>query len=256
MTRLNVMAMVAVALIGTPLQAQMRVDNADLWLTATASVGTFTVTNEGTDVLQFTLENADWDRADDGANRFYPAGSTPSSCERALEVFPRQLRLTPGASQTVRVSLRADSLPSRACWSLIFVQTEPPSAQSRSSAIRYITRIGVKIYYTPPQTVTLAEIEGFVQIPRDAPRDSNAVELAVRNVGTRAIAIDGTVEIRRADNFVVAKIPVEAIPVLPAALRRIRVNLPQLLPGNYIALAVFDYGADEDLAAQTPVEIR
>jgi len=256
MTRLNVVAMVTVALIGTPLQAQMRVDNADLWLTASASVGTFTVANEGTEVLQFTLENADWDRAEDGANRFYPAGSTPSSCERALEVFPRQLRLTAGASQTVRVSLRADSLPSRACWSLVFVQTEPPQAQQRSSAVRYVTRIGVKIYYTPPQTVTLAEIEGFVQLPKVAPQDSNAVELAVRNTGTRPVGLEGTVEIRRADNFVVARIPVETIPVLPAALRRIRVNLPKLDPGVYVALAVFDYGADEDLAAQTPVEIR
>src|SRR6478609_3423123 len=256
MTRPTVMAMVVVALIGTPLQAQMRVDNADLWLTATASVGTFTVTNEGTDILQFTLEDADWDRADDGANRFFPAGSTPSSCERALQVFPRQLRLTPGASQTVRVSLRADSLPSRACWSLVFVQTEPPSAQNRASAIRYVTRIGVKIYYTPPQTITLAEVEGFVQLPKATPQDSAAVELAVRNVGTRPVGVGGTVEIRRADNFVVAKVLVEPIPVLPAALRRIRVSLPTLLPGSYIALAVFDYGADEDLAAQTPVEIR
>jgi hypothetical protein len=164
--------------------------------------------------------------------------------------------LTPGASQTVRVSLRTDSLPSRACWSLIFVQTEPPSAQQRNTAIRYVTRIGVKIYYTPAQTVTLAEIEGFVQIPKATPQDSAAVELAVRNVGTRPIGVGGTIEIRRADNFVVARVPVEPIPVLPAALRRIRVNLPAILPGAYVALAVFDYGADEDLAAQTPVEIR
>jgi hypothetical protein len=78
----------------------------------------------------------------------------------------------------------------------------------------------------------------------------------VRNVGTRPVSIGGTVEIRRADNFVVARVPVEPIPVLPAALRRIRVNLPAILPGAYVALAVFDYGADEDLAAQTPVENR
>lgn len=256
MTRRSVMAMVLVALTGAPLQAQMRVDNADLWLTAGAPVGTFTVTNEGTEVLQFTLENADWDRADDGTNRFYPAGSTPSSCERALEVFPRQLRLTAGASQTVRVSLRPDSLPSRACWSLIFVQTEPPQAQQRGTAIRYITRIGVKIYFNPAQTVTLAEVEGFVQLPKAAPTDSAAVELAVRNTGTRPISLGGTVEVRRADNFVVARVQVEPVPVLPSSLRRLRVNLPHLDPGTYIALAVFDYGADEDLAAQTPLEIR
>lgn len=256
MTRRSVMAMVVAALIGAPLQAQMRVDNADLWLTAGAPVGTFTVTNQGTDVLQFTLENADWDRADDGTNRFYPAGSTPSSCERALEVFPRQLRLTAGASQSVRVSLRADSLPARACWSLVFVQTEPPQTPQRGTGIRYNMRIGVKVYYTPPQTVTLAEVEGFVQLPRATPTDTAAVELDVRNIGTRPISLGGTVEIRRVDNFVVARVPVEPVPVLPSALRRLRVNLPHLDPGAYIALAVFDYGADEDLAAQTPVEIR
>ncbi|MDP9143607.1 MAG: hypothetical protein M3N43_02750, partial [Actinomycetota bacterium] len=147
----------------TPLAGQMRVDNADLWLTRSEAVATFTVGNESPEPVQFTLTTGDWDRTDDGTNRFLPAGSTPTSCERALEVFPRQLRIGPGANQDVRVSLRADSLPNQACWSIIFVQTEPTLAGQRSTAVSYVTRIGVKVYFNPDRTVTLAEIEGFSQ---------------------------------------------------------------------------------------------
>jgi P pilus assembly chaperone PapD len=215
------------------------------------------VTNGGTEAQQFTLEDADWDRSDDGTNRFFRPGTTPSSCERALEVFPRQLRIPAGGTQTVRVSLRTDSLPSRSCWSLVFVESEPGSTRQMTSGVKYITRIGVKVYYTPAETVTLAEVVDFAQAAKHAPADTEAVVLTVRNTGTKPIFAGGTVEIRRADNFVVAKIPVEAVPLLPAATRAIRVNLPtSLLAGTYVALAVFDYGADEDLAAQTPVEIR
>lgn len=249
-----------VALLSTfgalPAVAQIQVNNADLWLSATQPASTFTVSNEGTENLQFTLEDGDWDRADDGANRFLAAGSTPTSCERAMQVFPRQLRLAPGTSQTVRVTLNPDSLPARACWSIIFVQTETGGGTQGNASVRYVSRVGVKVYFVPAHTVTLAEVTDFSQAVKTTPTDSDAVELSVRNTGTRPISLHGTVEIRRPDNFVVQRMIVDAIPVLPSAERKIHIAFTRPLPGTYIALAVFDYGADEDLAAQAPVEIR
>lgn len=250
---LKVLALVTLTV--APLGAQMRVDNAELWLTTGQLVGSFAVTNEGQEPIQFTLEHGDWDRGDDGTNRFFAPGSTPSSCERALEVFPRQLRVPAGETQSVRVSLRPDSLPSRACWSIVFVQTEPPQSQRSTSMVRYITRIGVKVYYNPALSVVLAEVEDFRQLTPRAAGDSTAVELAVRNIGTRQVTLNGKVEIRRADNFPVASVVVDPTPILPGAARRIRIALPKLQAGAYVALAIFDYGADEDLAAQTPVVI-
>lgn len=256
MRRILVAAVLASVIGALPATAQVQVNNADLWLSASQPTGTFSVTNEGTDVLQFTLEDGDWDRTDDGTNRFLPPGSTPTSCERGLQVFPRQLRLSPGTTQTVRVSLAVDSLAARSCWSIIFVQTETGGGGQANASIRYVSRVGVKVYYVPARTVTLAEVADFAQAAKATPADSNAVELTVRNTGTRPISLHGTVEIRRPDNFVVQRIVVEAIPVLPSAVRKIHVNIPTVLPGTYVALAVFDYGGDEDLAAQAPVEIR
>lgn len=250
---LKVLALVTLAV--APLGAQMRVDNAELWLTTGQLVGSFAVTNEGPEPLQFTLEQGDWDRTDDGTNRFYPAGTTPNSCERALEVFPRQLRVPAGETQSVRVSLRADSLPSRACWSIVFVQTEPAQTQRVNPVVRYITRIGVKVYFNPAQSVVLAEVEDFRQLTPAAPGDSVVVELSLRNIGTRQVTLNGKVEIRRPDNFLVTTISVDPTPVLPGAARRVRVALPSIQTGAYVALAIFDYGADEDLVAQTPVVI-
>lgn len=255
MRRLMVIHLVLGTIAAAPLAAQMRVDNADIWLTRGTPVATFTVGNEGTEPLQYTLTTGDWDRDGDGTNRFLPAGSTPTSCERAMEVFPRQFRVAPGANQDVRVSLRTDSLPNAACWSIIFVQTEPNLSGQRSTAVSYVTRIGVKVYFNPDRTVTLAEVEGFRQLPPAAPGDSAAVEIIVRNSGTRQVKLNGAVEIRRVDNIVVARVPVEDIPILPSASRRIRVALPTIQTGGYVALAILDYGGDEDLAAQVPVQI-
>jgi P pilus assembly chaperone PapD len=242
-------------LLGRPLSAQMQVDNAEIWLTSSQLEGSFTVSNGSAETLQFNLADGDWDRADDGQNRFFPAGTTPSSCERALQVFPRQLRLAPGGAQPVRISLNRDSLPSRACWSIVFVESEPPSLQSRSG-VRYLTRIGVKIYYTPAQAVRLAEMVEFIQPPNATPSDTNAVEIGIRNTGTQALSIGGSIEIRRPDNFIVATVPIEPVPVLPAALRIMRVTLPKVLPGSYVALVTLSYGSDEDLVGQTPLVIR
>lgn len=238
------------------LAAQVQVNNADLWLTATQPTATFTVSNEGTEATQFTLSDGDWNRTDNGDNRFFPAGSTPTSCERGLTVFPRQLRLAAGTTQTVRVAINPDSLPARACWSIIFVESEAGNGPTAAASIRYVARIGVKVYYTPPQTVTLAEVVDFVQAPKAAPTDSDAVNFTIRNTGTRPVTLHGSVELRRSDNFVVQRVLVDAIPVLPGATRTIHTCFTKPLPGSYVALAVFDYGGSEDLAAQTPVEIH
>lgn len=244
------------AIAATPLGAQVQVNNAELWLSAGQPTSTFTVSNEAPTAVQFTLTDGDWDRTEDGSNRFYPAGSTPTSCERGLTVFPRILRLPAGTSQGVRVSINPDSLPARACWSIIFVESGAGEGSQGNASIRYVTRIGVKVYYTPPQTVTQAEVVDFVQATKAAPADSDAVDLTVRNTGTRQVNVHGSVELRRADNFVVQRVLVDGVPVLPGATRTIHVNFPKTLPGAYVALAVFDFGGSEDLAAQAPVEIR
>lgn len=137
----------------------------------------------------------------------------------------------------------------------MFVESEPSAAQDRTG-VRFVTRIGVKIYYNPAETVRLAEMVEFVQQPKAAPADSDAVELAFRNIGTRPVSIGGSIEVRRADNFVVGRVPLDPIPMLPSALRILRVSLPKLQPGAYIALGSFDFGGDEDLVAQTPLVIR
>jgi len=255
MNRNTVAILVVATLFGRPLRAQMQVDNAEIWLTSTQLEGSFTVSNGSAEALQFNLSDGDWDRADNGENRFYPAGTTPSSCERALTVFPKQLRLAPGGAQPVRITLNRDSLPSRACWSIVFVESEPPSLQNRTG-VRYITRIGVKVYYTPAQAVRLAEMVEFIQTPKAAPTDSDAVEIGLRNTGTQPLSIGGTIEIRRPDNFIVATVPVDPVPVLPSALRVMRVTLPKILPGSYVALVTLGYGSDEDLVGQTPLVIR
>ena len=239
-----------------PLGAQVRVDNADIRFGPGNTVAIVNVSNESATTGQFTLSNGDWDRRDDGGNRFFAPGTTPNSCERGLEVFPRQLRLAPNESQAVRVTLHSDSLTARTCWSIIFVQPETPPSTA-AIGVRMVTRIGIKVYYIPARSVLLAEVVDFRQDSSAAPGDTAHIVVTVRNTGTAPVALTGSIEIRRADNFTVGTIPVDQVPILPGALRTLRLALPaSILPGSYVALGVLDYGGDEDLAAQAPIVVK
>src|SRR4029077_11789658 len=110
--RVRWMALAASALWGAVLPraagAQLAVDQTEVFLEPQA-IGkhavSFNVTNTGGEVVQATIYMQDWSRAADGQQAFVSSGTLPHSCARFLEVFPLSLRLTPGATQAVRVAL-------------------------------------------------------------------------------------------------------------------------------------------------------
>src|SRR5262245_8924180 len=63
------------------------------------------VRNESDKPVQAIVKLEDWDRADDGSNRWFPYGTHrgTGSCAPALSIFPQSLRLDPGAEQAIRV---------------------------------------------------------------------------------------------------------------------------------------------------------
>lgn len=222
---------------------------------------TIVIQNEGTTPEQAQIYLNDWDRDDNGINRFYPVGTVVGSCGNRVKVFPTSIRLDAGARQSVAVTAEPGSYPSP-CWTVVFVEsTRRPS--TGGNRIVYVTRLGVKVYVNPPAQTLDAEINGFglerrVQVEGGEPVDTTQDELAirVRNPGGRQARFKGKVEIRDLQNALVATIPIDEVPVLPGASRRIAAALPTLAAGKYVALAVLGYGGDDDLAAQLELEIR
>src|SRR2546422_249988 len=135
-------------------RGQLSVDQVELFLDPHAlgrGSASFSVSNESDRVAEVTVYLNDWERDEKGEHRFLPSGQLPASCGRYLRVFPLSLRLAARSAQAVRVALDgADSLK-QACWSVVFVETAtPPPASGGGRQVTYITRLGVKVYVTPP----------------------------------------------------------------------------------------------------------
>lgn len=235
---------------------------------AASPVGVFTVLNDADRPAQATLRVEDWDRSEDGDNRFFPGGTLPQSCGDRLQLFPRAVRLEPHAQQAVRVAL-VGAPPAGACWAVVFIETQEPRAAA-GRAINYVLRTGVKVYVEPPGLPRDGIVEAMRVEPaappvaKDAPAASAApaaaagrvLSLAFRNTGGVHVVARGSVELRRPDNTVAATLAVPDLHALPGALRRVRLPLPALAPGRYVALALIDFGGAELAAGQIDVEAR
>ncbi|HEV2291440.1 MAG TPA: hypothetical protein VGR60_06355 [Gemmatimonadales bacterium] len=257
----SVLALAAV-LVG-PVHAQISVSPIDFSLHPTGPrVSSFSVTNDTQDPQQLTFVTNDWDRDVDGGNRFTDLGTLPSSCKSRIQVFPQSVRLGPNASQSIRVSLAESDTSSAPCWTIVFAQTAP-APTGRGSKVAFVVRIGVKVYVTAADAIRDATIDSMGVAPHLLDAKSGKVDSTthdvvamLHNTGGTQIQVKGTVEFRTLDNRTVATDTVSDTPVLPGALRRIRVQVPATLKaGTYVALAIFGFGGTDDVAAQAEVTV-
>lgn len=243
--------------------AQLAVDQAEVILQPSAAGGAafaINVTNEGDRVVEATVYIEDWDRQENGDNRFFPNGSQPHSCAPFLKVFPLSLRIPPKAAQAVRLALEGADTLHAACWSIVFVESGGPVTDA-GRRVTYVTRLGVKVYGVPPGLPRDGVIEAMLVRPRQrgpgAVSDSGGQELVVsfRNSGGVPLVVRGSVEFRRADNSVAATAELDQFPVLPGALRTVLVRIPALRLGRYVALALLDFGGPEIVAGQVELSV-
>lgn len=250
-------AALAVAAWLVPMRAvaQVSVDQAEVFLdpsTTGRRVASFNVTNEGSEPAQATIYLADWERNDAGEHRFEASGALPHSCAPYLQVFPLTLRVPAGAHQAVRITLSGSDSLKTACWSIAFVETSAPSTGS-GRQIRYVTRLGVKIYALRPGLTKEGEVEDIALQAGDS--GSRRIMIKFHATGGMPLWVHGSLEYRRADNSVVATDSIPEFPVLPDAHRVISVRVRKLPPGTYLALALLDYSGSEIAAGQIPLEV-
>ena len=262
------------AIIGfsaAPLGAQLTVDRLEITVTPSATgrvMATFVVHNAGKDAAQGILTREDWDRAEDGENQFVASGSTRNSCGELMNVFPTAFRMEPGADQTIRLAIeKAPSLP-KECWDIVFVEELTQKRTQTRSGLQYIFRTGVKVYVTPTglkrdASITQMTIENIgsrlasgsrVAVSRPV---KQRIAIRFSNGGQVHLAAKGRIEVRRLDNSIVAEIPIVEFPTLPGAVRRLEIDVPPTIPaGNYIALALIDFGGSEISAGQLELTLR
>jgi len=261
------------ALLGSPgmLQAQLTVDALELFVTASPdrTVRTVRVRNDGTDRVQASVVVQDWERDEQGTNRFLDRGTHARSCGGSIEVFPQALALDPGEWGTLRIAV-ADA--AAACWGVVFLEHRATQAEA-GRQLSYQVRTGVKVYVEPANAVRDGLIEALTIVaatqadsaraatqagPSAAGRTSGEplLQLTFRNAGDVQLLVAGHVEVRREDNSVAHRAPLDAVPVLPGARRLVTASMPTLAPGRYIVLALLDFGGSELVAGQLEYEVR
>jgi P pilus assembly chaperone PapD len=261
----RVIALLVVALVATrqTTSAQISVDELELHIPLRRGVTTvsevFHATNTAATPGQATIVAQDWDRSEQGDNRYYPLGTLPTSCGSHVKVFPSVLQLGPRSTQTVRVTVDSAATIRANCYTILFVETPPPPRSENGSALVYSVRYGVKIYVERDLPLG-AEIDNVAIAPRDdrgTTVDTSLKQVVVtyRNTGAKQTMTHGAVEIRRPDNSVVTKVDIAEFPTLPGATRRLGVPIPRLERGKYVLLALLDYEGAEIAAGQVDLEI-
>lgn len=277
--RVTVLALCAVGLVSQHASAQLLVDPLEVTiLTAGAArtAASFSLQNTSDRPVQATLSRQDWDRQENGDNRFLAAGSSGKSCGSMLSVSPLSVRVEPHTSRVVRLAVQTDAALTRECWDIVFVEEVPQRAPANGNSLQYIFRTGVKVYIAPPGLQRDGAIEDMAVV--DAPTKAasstpparpastasagvqpGGKQIAIRfhNTGAMHMVAKGRVEFRHLDNSLATQVPIGEFPTLPGAVRKVLVDVPRDLPaGDYVALALIDFGGAELVAGQIDYQVK
>jgi P pilus assembly chaperone PapD len=257
-----------------PAAAQLLVDPLEMTILAPGTdrvSASFSLTNTSDAPVQATVSRSDWDRVENGDNRFLAAGSTGNSCGQMLSVSPLSLRIEPHTSRVIRLNVQTNAALSRECWDIIFVEEVPQRAATKGNSLQYIFRTGVKVYVAPPGLPRDGAIENM-EIVDAVPKANNnptrpastmsapakkQVAIRFHNIGGTHLVSKGHLEFRRLDNSVAREVPIEEFPTLPGAIRRMLVDVPaDLASGDYVVLALIDFGGAELVAGQIDYQAK
>ena len=222
--------------------------------------------NEG-EVLQLEIGLCDWIRDLDGRNLFCEeAGEVPRSATSWVSVAPTQFELAPGEKQEVRFTVSVPSEgPEGAAldgtyWTSVMVEAtpKPPEGQPPGTEIIVKRRFGLKVLLSIAGTGTKSGQVGNLERHGLNPL---WMTFEFQNRGTLNLKdVSGRVEIRDTRGATLEKIPVQPFSVLPGYTRRLVVQSARprgegLPPGDYVILAILDYGGDTLVGAQLILRI-
>lgn len=258
-------------LAAQPARAQLLVDPLEVMISSAGAnrvFGGFTATNTSDAPVQATITRQDWDRVENGDNRFLPAGSTGTSCGAMLAVSPLSIRVEPHTSRTVRLAVQNAADLKKECWDIVFVEEVPQRTTVKGNSLHYVFRTGVKVYVAPPGLTRDGAVEDMAiedaPVTRTASKTSATVvpakkQVAIRfhNTGGMHLLAKGRLEFRRLDNTLAMQVPIAEFPTLPGAVRKVVMDIPaELTAGDYVILAMIDFGGSELVAGQIDYQAK
>jgi P pilus assembly chaperone PapD len=276
--RATVLALCAVGVVvSQSASAQLLVDPLEVtvFTAGTSRVSaSFSMMNTSDKPVQASITRQDWTRVENGDNRFLPAGTTGASCGAMLSVSPLSIRIEPHTSRIIRLGVQNAAALSKECWDIVFVEEVPQRAVAGANSLQYIFRTGVKVYVAPPGLKRDGAVEDMavedVAVPATASSTPSVKTVAAasaatkkqisvrfHNTGGMHLLAKGRLEFRRLDNSLAAQVPIAEFPTLPGATRKVMVDVPSgLAPGDYVVLALIDFGGAELVAGQIEFQAK
>jgi P pilus assembly chaperone PapD len=253
------MMTVLLCVYATRMSAQSGIAASPMQLSFDAAPGSsqtqiVTLSNPGDIPITMIAGFSDWYRDSTGSISYSAPSTLPSSCSGWLKIFPAsQIVLGPQEKKEVTVMINLPpGAPAMSTNSmLLFTQLNKQEVTNKQGiVINLAVRIGVQIYNVP-QGVHKKEIE-IDQFMDSLITKGEVTEkqlfLRLRNSGQVSAEGKASVELTNMGTGSKTTLPLIMFYTLPGAVRQIKIPLSATLPpGRYSAVALVDYGEDQEL---------
>jgi hypothetical protein len=190
-----------------------------------------------------------------------------------LSASPLSIRIDPHTSRIIRLGVQNAAALSKECWDIFFVEEIPQRASVKGNSLQYIFRTGVKVYVAPPSLKRDGAVEDMAveDVPETPTKSSvssatlpstplatkRQISIRFHNTGGMHLLAKGRLEFRRLDNTLALQVPIPEFPTLPGASRKVMVDVPAgLAAGDYVVLALIDFGGPELVAGQIDYQAK
>jgi len=263
--------------VSQPASAQLLVDPLEVTMTVGGNnrvSASFSLSNTSDAAVQATITRQDWDRVENGDNRFLPTGTSGASCGATLSASPLSIRVEPHTSRIIRLGAQSAAPLIKECRDIFFVEEVPQRAAVKGNSLQYIFRTGVKVYVAPPALARDGQVEDMsvedvrvtpaasttpakLSVGAAPPATKRQISIRFHNTGGMHLLAKGRLEFRRLDNTLATQVPIAEFPTLPGAVRKLMVDLPNgLALGDYVVLALIDFGGAELVAGQIDYQAK
>jgi len=221
-------------------------------------VGSFRVHNRGDEPVPIMVVPVDYTTDGSGRTMTPEAGTTDRSLLPYLVASPNLFTVEPGGYTDVRYAINVPEDLEGSYWIAFLTQRADgrPSGLEEQAGDGVTIRFRFHVVYRTLVVVTVngteqraGRITGLRLVEAD---DGYRFEVDLINEGNAFFRGTGHIEVRDWQGHTVSKTPLRAVSVLPGQTRTLSVTRPVngLAPGEYIALAIVDFGGDYLTAGQ------
>jgi P pilus assembly chaperone PapD len=213
------------------------------------------VANTSNKKIAFQAYLGDWIRDSTGGHAYYRPDTLKKSCAGWVTLSKNFIELQPSQVEELLVTLTGPNNPEafkEMKWAMLFVQTveEQETAQSKGkevkTQIKESIRAGIHIYQTPP-ALTKSMAQALFLRPS---KEKNTYEFGVFNMGDVMLQCKANMTLTNTKTGEEYKLEKVEFPMFPEGKRVVKFTVPEKMPkGKYSALAVLDFGEDQELQA-------